>query len=212
MSIRDCSVLNAINLEKWEVKIHKCALLLGFLLSFPFLVIPHTCLISRISPGNMFVLFEHCKLALKERKMVSFTYDPISGLRQFLSTESCLKMIKNIFYFMLKAFFVLEIFTFLSWFFGYVEKRLDKKVKLMRNFVTSQSEIQIITIYVMTNISRSKGNEVMEFGQLIEYNVKNNFLQKFYTENEVGRLIPEIFLFWKKLKQLGKGKNEGSSP
>ena len=82
----------------------------------------------------------------------------------------------------------------------------------MRNFVTSQSEIQIITIYVMTNISRSKGNEVMEFGQLIEYNVKNNFLQKFYTENEVGRLIPEIFLFWKKLKQLGKGKNEGSSP
>ena len=33
---------------------------------------------------------------------------------------------KNAFYFMLKAHFVLEIFTFLSLVFGYVEKRLDK--------------------------------------------------------------------------------------
>ena len=32
----------------------------------------------------------------------------------------------NAFHFMLKAVFVLEIFTFLSWLFGYVEKRLDK--------------------------------------------------------------------------------------
>ena len=38
--------------------------------------------------------------------------------------ESPLKMIKNAFYFMLKTFFVLEMFTI----FGYVEKRLDKKV------------------------------------------------------------------------------------
>ena len=28
---------------------------------------------------------------------------------------------------MLKAFFVFELFTFLYWFFGYLEKRLDKK-------------------------------------------------------------------------------------
>ena len=34
---------------------------------------------------------------------------------------------KNDFYFMLKALFVLEIFTFLFRFFGYVKKRLDKK-------------------------------------------------------------------------------------
>ena len=39
-------------------------------------------------------------------------------------------MKKNIFYFMFKALFVLEIFTFLSWLFGYKEKRLDKKVKV----------------------------------------------------------------------------------
>ena len=47
------------------------------------------------------------------------------GLRQFLATESPLKMMKNGFCFTLKAFFVLEIFKFLSCLFGHVEKRLD---------------------------------------------------------------------------------------
>ena len=37
---------------------------------------------------------------------------------------------KNVFYFMLKALFVLEIFSFLSWLFGYVEKRFDKKAEV----------------------------------------------------------------------------------
>ena len=37
-----------------------------------------------------------------------------------------------LFYFMLKARFVLEIFTFLSWLFGYLETRLDEKA--MVNF------------------------------------------------------------------------------
>ena len=36
---------------------------------------------------------------------------------------------KNAFYFMFTAFFILEIFTLLSWLFDYVEKRLDKKAK-----------------------------------------------------------------------------------
>ena len=39
---------------------------------------------------------------------------PLSGLEQLLKTESPLKVIKNAFYFMLKALFVLEIFIFLS--------------------------------------------------------------------------------------------------
>ena len=39
---------------------------------------------------------------------------------------------KNVFYFMVKAVFVLEVFPFLSWLFGYVEKRFDKKA--MVNF------------------------------------------------------------------------------
>ena len=41
--------------------------------------------------------------------------------------ERPFKVMKNAFYFMLKALFVLEIFTFLSSRLGYVEKWLDEK-------------------------------------------------------------------------------------
>ena len=44
--------------------------------------------------------------------------------------ESPLKMIKNTFYFMLKALFVLEIFKFLAWLFSHVAKTVDKKDKV----------------------------------------------------------------------------------
>ena len=37
----------------------------------------------------------------------------LSGLRQFVTIESPLKMMKNAFYFILKALFVLKIFKFL---------------------------------------------------------------------------------------------------
>ena len=49
----------------------------------------------------------------------------LSGLRQFLANESPLKLMKNAFYFTLKALFVPKIFKFLSLLFGHVEKRLD---------------------------------------------------------------------------------------
>ena len=39
-------------------------------------------------------------------------------------------MTKNAFYFVLKAYLVLEVFTFSSWIFGYVEKQLDKKAMI----------------------------------------------------------------------------------
>ena len=37
----------------------------------------------------------------------------------------------------------------------------------------------------------------MTFGQLIEYNNKNIFLQN-HVENEVEKLVPDRFLFFKK--------------
>ena len=51
---------------------------------------------------------------------------PLSGLRQLVTTESPLKMMKNTFYFMLKAPFVIEIFAFSFWVLDYAEKQLDK--------------------------------------------------------------------------------------
>ena len=51
--------------------------------------------------------------------------DALSGLRPFLVTETPLKMMKNAFYFTLKALFVLKVFKFLSCLFDHVGKRVD---------------------------------------------------------------------------------------
>ena len=40
---------------------------------------------------------------------------------------------------------------------------------------------QNIAIHIFANISRSKRNQTMKFGQLIEYN-RNIFLEKSYTK------------------------------
>ena len=45
-----------------------------------------------------------------------------------------------------------------------------------------QTEQQIITIHISPNISRSKGNQTMKFGQLKEYSKRNIFLEKSYTK------------------------------
>ena len=54
----------------------------------------------------------------------------LSGLKQFLATESPLKMMKNAYWFTWKTLFVLKIFKFLSWLFGNASKRL-KKIRLI---------------------------------------------------------------------------------
>ena len=35
---------------------------------------------------------------------------------------------------------------------------------------------------MLPNISRSKGNQTMKFGQLVDYNMKNNFPEKSYSK------------------------------
>ena len=47
-------------------------------------------------------------------------------------------------------------------------------------------------MHVMTNISRSKCNQAMTFGQLIEHNMRNIFLEKLYTKCD-GKTIPRPF-------------------
>ena len=39
-----------------------------------------------------------------------------------------------------------------------------------------------MAIHVLPNISRSKGNQTMKYGQLIECNMKSIFLEKSYTK------------------------------
>ena len=97
----------------------------------------------------------------------------------FWATESPLKMIKNAFYFISKALFILKIFRFLSWFFGHVAKRLDKRDQVSFRFydVTAWLTNNRNT-HILANISRSKGNHTVKFGQLIECNMRNIFLEK----------------------------------
>ena len=64
--------------------------------------------------------------------------------------------------------------------------------------MTSQPGLQAIAIQILPNISQSKGNQTMKFGQLIEYNKRNIFLQKLWRETEVERLLPDPLLFFEK--------------
>ena len=44
--------------------------------------------------------------------------------------------------------------------------------------MTSQSGLQTIVIHILPNISQSKSNQRIKFGQLIEYKKRNIFLQR----------------------------------
>ena len=48
--------------------------------------------------------------------------------------------------------------------------------------MTSQPGQQTIVIHILPNISRSKSDQTMKFGQLTEYNMRNIFLEKSYTK------------------------------
>ena len=60
--------------------------------------------------------------------------------------------------------------------------------------MTSEPGKQAIAIHILPNISRIKGNQTLIFGQLIEYNMRNIFLEKAYTKYG-GKTIPRRF--WK---------------
>ena len=46
----------------------------------------------------------------------------------------------------------------------------------------SQLGWQTIVGHILPNILRSKGGQTMKFGQLIEHNMRKNFLEKSYTK------------------------------
>ena len=60
-------------------------------------------------------------------------------------------------------------------------------------FMTSQPGKQTIAIHILPNISRSKDNQTVNFGKLIQYNVRNIFLKN-HAQNVVEKLFPDPFL------------------
>ena len=73
-----------------------------------------------------------------------------------------------------------------------------RKLSLISKFVTSQSGLQIITIHILPNTSRKKGNQTMKFDRLIKYNAKNIFFSRNHAENGAWTLVPDLFLIFKK--------------
>ena len=69
-----------------------------------------------------------------------------------------------------------------------------KKLRLILKFLTSSTGKQIITKLILPNISRSKGNQTVEIGQLIEI-----FPLKSYAKNKARRLLPDLLPFSKVL-------------
>ena len=73
-----------------------------------------------------------------------------------------------------------------------------KKLRLISKFMTSQTGQQIIPIHILPNISRGKSNQEIKFGQLIEHNMRNNFLQKSCQKSSSGTSARSLF-FYKEL-------------
>ena len=82
-----------------------------------------------------------------------------------------------------------------------------KKLRLIPKFMTSQTGQHTITIHILPNISRSKGNQAINFCQLIEYNVRNSSLQKSYRKRGRETSSRPLFDFFK--KALFKAKTNG---
>ena len=83
----------------------------------------------------------------------------------FASIKIPLKMMKNVFYFLLKCLFLL------------CKKWLDEKTKISK-FMTSQTGILTIAIRILSNFSWSKSNHMMKFILLIEYKMRNISFEK----------------------------------
>ena len=65
---------------------------------------------------------------------------------------------------------------FVLTFWSYREIGSIRKTTLITKFMTSLPGYLTITIHILPNISRSKGNQTLKFGQLIEYYKTDNFL------------------------------------
>ena len=120
----------------------------------------------------------------------------VSNKSERTQQKSPLKMTKNVFYFVLKAFFVLKIFKFSLRHFGHVGKTAWLE-RLTSKFMTSQPGLQLIPIHIWPNISQSKGNQTRNL--VNQQNITRQIIFfKNYAKIEAGSLVPDPFLFLKK--------------
>ena len=79
------------------------------------------------------------------------------------------------------------LFLMTSW--SYRKSNYIRKIRLISKSMRSQRGQKTIATHLFPNMSRSKGNHVMKFGQLIGYNTRKIFVEKLYTKCG-GETIP----------------------
>ena len=110
---------------------------------------------------------------------------------------------ENTIFVLAETLFVLKTFNLLSCFLGLAGNRSDKKAKInfkiydVINWETNSHNT------CLANILKSKSNQNMKFGQLIEYKVIKFFLKN-YVENKVRRLFSDLFFSKRKASYRGK--------
>ena len=57
-----------------------------------------------------------------------------------------------------------------------------RKIRLILKFMISQLGKETVAIRILPNTSRSKDNQTIKICQLIEYSIRNIFLEKSYTK------------------------------
>ena len=85
-------------------------------------------------------------------------------------------------FYLKSAFHSQDILVFVTIFRSCRKNGLIRKISLTSKFMSSQPGLQTIAIHILPNISQSKENQTLKFGQFIEYNKRNIFLQKLYQK------------------------------
>ena len=107
---------------------------------------------------------------------------------------------RKCFLFNLKNSFCSQDICFCYNFWSCRRNGLIRMIWLTSKFMTPQPGLQAIAIHILPNISQSKGNQTIEFGQMIEDNKRNSFLQKLCGKWGRETNSRPLFIFRKSLK------------
>ena len=76
------------------------------------------------------------------------------------------------------------------------KNRLIRNIRLISKFTTLQPWKQTIPIHILPNISKRRDNQTIRFVQLIEYKMRNIFLEKSYTKCDKETILRFKNQYW----------------
>ena len=128
-------------------------------------------------------------MGLKSHSQLPKQFVLILYWKPFQNDEKCFLLhLKNSFRFQ-------GIYVFVTTFWSCRKNGLIRKITLTSKFMTSQPGLQTIAIHILPNIWQSESNQTMKFGQLIEHNKRNIFLQKLLQKMSQGDQFQISFYF-----------------